>query len=241
MKRTCIQCGKEFELTNSEIGFYKKRKLALPKRCKACREQNKKGNEKETQNQNTNKTTNKTTNKKQNDKQQAKGAVSPDAANLKQTVQKQGVQKQNGVSEKGNANRGSKKKKAAAAVAVAAGLIYFALTGTWPTVGDTVPQKPQQSVEQTVPEEIYTFRTQQQLDEHFEKHGIEMGFASADEYLDAANLVIHSEDALHKIEAEDGDDVYFIEDTNEFVVVSTDDYIRTYFEPEDGIEYFERQ
>lgn len=38
MKRTCIQCGKEFELTNSEIGFYKKRKLSLPKRCKECRE-----------------------------------------------------------------------------------------------------------------------------------------------------------------------------------------------------------
>lgn len=42
MKRTCIQCGQEFELTNSEIGFYKKRKLALPKRCKECREKNKK-------------------------------------------------------------------------------------------------------------------------------------------------------------------------------------------------------
>lgn len=43
MKRTCIQCGKEFELTSSEISFYKKRKLALPKRCKECRDLNKKG------------------------------------------------------------------------------------------------------------------------------------------------------------------------------------------------------
>lgn len=207
MKRTCIQCGKEFELTNSEIGFYKKRKLALPKRCKTCREQNKKGNGKESQNKNLN----------QNLKNQTAG------------------------SESGNMKKVSKKKKIAAAAAFTAGLIYFALTGTWPTAGDAVPQKSQQSVEQTVPEEIYTFRTQQQLDDHFEKHGIEMGFESAEEYLDAANLVINSEDALHKIEAEDGDDVYFIEDTNEFVVVSTDDYIRTYFEPEDGIEYFERQ
>ena len=211
MKRTCIQCGKEFELTNSEIGFYKKRKLALPKRCKTCREQNKKGNGKESQNKNLN------LNQNQNLKNQTAG------------------------SESGNMKKVSKKKKTAAAVVFTAGLIYFALTGTWPTAGDAVPQKSQQSVEQTVPEEIYTFRTQQQLDDHFEKHGIEMGFESAEEYLDAANLVINSEDALHKIEAEDGDDVYFIEDTNEFVVVSTDDYIRTYFEPEDGIEYFERQ
>ena len=38
---------------------------------------------------------------------------------------------------------------------------------------------------------------------------------------------------------EDGDDVYYIEETNEFVIVSTDGYIRTYFYPRDGIEYFD--
>ena len=31
------------------------------------------------------------------------------------------------------------------------------------------------------------------------------------------------------------------EETNEFVVVSTDGYIRTYFNPSDGIDYFNRQ
>ena len=31
------------------------------------------------------------------------------------------------------------------------------------------------------------------------------------------------------------------ESTNEFVIVSTDGYIRTYFKPSDGIEYFKRQ
>ena len=42
MKRTCKQCGKEFILTQSEIDFYKSKNLSLPKRCKECREQNKK-------------------------------------------------------------------------------------------------------------------------------------------------------------------------------------------------------
>ena len=42
-------------------------------------------------------------------------------------------------------------------------------------------------------------------------------------------------------EKEDGDDVYYIQDTNEFVVVSTDGYIRTYFNPDDGIDYYNRQ
>ena len=47
--------------------------------------------------------------------------------------------------------------------------------------------------------------------------------------------------ALHKTEQEDGDDVYYIEETNEFVVVSTDGYIRTYFLPDSGKAYFDRQ
>ena len=53
--------------------------------------------------------------------------------------------------------------------------------------------------------------------------------------------VVADKNALHKKEKEDGDDVYYLENTNEFVIVSTDGYIRTYFEPEDGIRYYERQ
>lgn len=42
-------------------------------------------------------------------------------------------------------------------------------------------------------------------------------------------------------EAEDGDDVYYIEDTNEFVVVSPDGYLRTYFNTDAGKDYYDRQ
>ena len=86
-----------------------------------------------------------------------------------------------------------------------------------------------------------TFRSDSLREEHFEKHGIEMGFASAKEYEKAAAAVVADSRALHKLEKEDGDDVYYLKDTNEFVIVSTDGYIRTYFYPIDGIEYFERQ
>ncbi len=68
-----------------------------------------------------------------------------------------------------------------------------------------------------------------------------MGFDSAKAYEAAANQVIQNPDVLHKLEAEDGDDVYYLEATNEFVVVSTDGYIRTYFNPDSGIDYFNRQ
>lgn len=96
------------------------------------------------------------------------------------------------------------------------------------------------SVEEVTVAEV-TFRSQKLLDQHYDKHGIEMGFASAEEYELAAYKVIIHPDTLHKIEAEDGDDVYYREETNEFVVVSQDGYIRTYFNPGAGIDYYNRQ
>lgn len=102
--------------------------------------------------------------------------------------------------------------------------------------------QPGQEDSQTENQETqYTFRTEEQLADHFERHGVEMGFEDEDAYVEGANRVISSPDALHKLEAEDGDDVYYIEETNEFVVVSGDGYIRTYFEPDDGLAYYERQ
>lgn len=87
----------------------------------------------------------------------------------------------------------------------------------------------------------YTFRSAEQMEDHFERHGIEMGYPDEQAYLEGANRVIASPEALHKLEAEDGDDVYYLEETNEFVIVSSRGYIRTYFEPEDGIDYYNRQ
>ena len=87
----------------------------------------------------------------------------------------------------------------------------------------------------------YTFRTDALLESHYEKHGIEMGFDSAAAYEAAANAVIANPEVLHKYESEDGDDVYYLADTNEFVVVSVDGYLRTYFEPSAGMAYYERQ
>lgn len=95
--------------------------------------------------------------------------------------------------------------------------------------------------EKETEESTLTFRNQKLLNSHYEKHGKEMGFASAKEYEKAAARVVTNQDALHKTEAEDGDDVYYIESTNEFVVVSKDGYLRTYFYPSDGLDYYNRQ
>ncbi len=87
----------------------------------------------------------------------------------------------------------------------------------------------------------HIFRSESLLQEHFNKHGGEFGYSSTSQYESRANEVIKSPDALHKIEAEDGDSVYYIQKTNELVILSTDGYIRTYFKPEDGIDYYNKQ
>lgn len=86
-----------------------------------------------------------------------------------------------------------------------------------------------------------TFRNESLLREHFDKHGKEMGFTDAKAYEQAAAAVVTNPLSLHKLEAEDKDDVYYLESTNEFVIVSTDGYIRTYFKPDKGKAYFDQQ
>lgn len=92
----------------------------------------------------------------------------------------------------------------------------------------------------TVPTE-YKFRNKSLLEQHYQKHGKDMGFKSAEEYEQAAAAVPNNPNVLHKTEKEDGDDVYYVESTNEFVIVSTDGYIRTYFNPDQGIDYYNKQ
>lgn len=86
----------------------------------------------------------------------------------------------------------------------------------------------------------YTFRSNRLLKEHYQKHGKEMGFPDAQSYVAGANAVIANSQSLHKTQKEDGDDVFYLQETDEIVIVSQDGYIRTYFNP-GGIGYYNRQ
>ena len=110
--------------------------------------------------------------------------------------------------------------------------VYVKLKGTEEPINDPNPVE-------VVTE--YHFRNKKLLNEHYEKHGKEMGFANAEEYEKAASAVINNKAALYKTEKEDGDGVYFVESTGEFVILSTDGYIRTYFIPDSGKKYFDKQ
>lgn len=81
------------------------------------------------------------------------------------------------------------------------------------------------------------FRNDDLLVQHYEKHGQEMGYSSPLQYLEGACEVVNNPYSLHKKE-KDNDDLYYLEKTNEFVVVSYDGYIRTFYKPNNGLEYF---
>ena len=113
---------------------------------------------------------------------------------------------------------------------------------------DSEPSEPSESKERYTEEGVAVpdfgdlkFRYPDRLKDHYKKHGREMGFSSAEEYEAAANRVVHDDRALIKLEEEDGDFVFYIEETNDFVIVSTDGYIRTYFWPNGGKSYYLRQ
>ena len=71
--------------------------------------------------------------------------------------------------------------------------------------------------------------------------GDDFGYKTAREYEQGASDVINNDEALNKTEKDDGDYVYYIEATNEFVVLSKDGYIRTYFRPDSGKKYYDKQ
>lgn len=282
MKLICKQCGKEFELSESEINFYKSKNLHIPKRCKECRQEN---------------------------KQKKSGKVqdyrSSDRQNKYQVLSNRGNSQKNAINSK------LIYAVLIIAILLSVGgivLTHIDFTGGY--VGTTesvydrtvyVPEEmhrepesvpgavadesestiesihdeaeipveniqnePEADVENVQSEETpseavqsngsddqeqtsesitpqYKFRNSELLTEHFDKHGREMGFSTKEEYQAAASAVVTNANALHKLEAEDGDDVYYLEASNEFVIVSTDGYIRTYFKPDDGIAYFNRQ
>ncbi len=86
-----------------------------------------------------------------------------------------------------------------------------------------------------------TFRTQRQLEDHYRRHGGELGYRSMDDYVSGANAVISRPGNMSSLQ-NDGDTQYLNPDTCEYVVVSRDQYIRTYFRPNrDCVRYFERQ
>ena len=70
----------------------------------------------------------------------------------------------------------------------------------------------------------------------------EFGNITKDEYLKMAqNLVDHPGKSVLTKKDSDGNTLYYDKDNNTFAVKSPDGYIRTFFKPQAGIDYYDRQ
>lgn len=134
-----------------------------------------------------------------------------------------------------------KNKKTAINKKISLIIVIFLIVLSIIYVKDKIGPEDNKVIQDVNTSESYTFRNESLLQEHFNEHGSEFGYVNSSQYESGANAVIHSMDAICKTEAEDGDTVYYIQQTNELVILSTDQYIRTYFKPEDGISYYNRQ
>lgn len=290
MKRTCKQCGKEFELSESEISFYKSKGLELPKRCQTCRNHNKgisdrtQRTDKEQNSAGSNISAGGTSQNNRNNNGRkdknyiavavaaallflavflVKNFLSADTERLllSEDIEALSIQSgQEAANEMLSDVAGDPSDEVQQSLAGESEDKFQDEEQESPLPEEstdsgqsqyTAPQEDQTETQQDTQTEIisqavsetsgksYKFRKAQYLAEHFQKHGEEFPYSTEEEYLQGANNVIHNPDALHKLEAEDGDDVYYVESTNEFVVVSTDGFIRTYFKA--SMDYYNRQ
>ncbi len=87
------------------------------------------------------------------------------------------------------------------------------------------------------------FRTQRQLNEHFAKHGKDFGNITQDQYLRMAQELRDSRPGKTVLESkrQGGGGAKFDVKMGYFVAYDADGTIRTFFIPNDGARYFERQ
>src|SRR5258708_37562153 len=87
------------------------------------------------------------------------------------------------------------------------------------------------------------FRNDHYLDEHFTKHGKEFGDVSKQEYLKMAQSLRDARVGADVLESKraDGGAARFDKRRGWFVAFDADGTIRTFFIPNDGVRYFNRQ
>ncbi len=87
------------------------------------------------------------------------------------------------------------------------------------------------------------FASEEKLVKHFLKHGKDFGNISEAQYLSRAQQLLNSKscgDILTKIRS-NGDILFYNKATNEFAIKSSEGYIRTFFKPSNGLDYFLKQ
>ena len=215
MNRKCVQCGKVFTISDSELEFFKSKNLSIPKRCKECRDNNKALN---------NASQNKIKPSNNPNSYKSYYVKKPNTANLTTIVMAviialaSLILKLDTIFTIG-----------ASAVAVISLIGYILTLGkrkVFIQEFDTSLYK-------------YTFYNTDSMVQHYVKHGEQTDCSSMEDYLYKANMVAINKSSLSKRQKKDGDLVYYNPKTNEFVVIAKAGYLRTYFKASD--KYYNKQ
>jgi pyocin large subunit-like protein len=82
------------------------------------------------------------------------------------------------------------------------------------------------------------FRTAEGLVDHFTRHAAEFGYNTPEAYLQGAQNLASGGEGVQTFVRAGGDQLFYRAATNEFGVVSADGFLRTYFRPEAGLDYW---
>jgi pyocin large subunit-like protein len=88
------------------------------------------------------------------------------------------------------------------------------------------------------------FRSRQQLEDHFDKHGREFGRITIDQYLKLAQDLRDAPvggPIVERVRQSDEVITRFDRKSGAFIAFNSDGTIRTFFKPDDGEAYFNRQ
>jgi pyocin large subunit-like protein len=117
--------------------------------------------------------------------------------------------------------------------------LAFLLIGCLGGSSTAVAQAPQQE------EKPLNFANEQRLDEHWRKHGLNTRefnpVLTKEQYLQRARALFTSDAPEIEKKERNGDFLRYRPSTNEFGVVSKHRVIRTYFRPDSGRRYWDRQ
>ena len=87
------------------------------------------------------------------------------------------------------------------------------------------------------------FETPEKMQKHYDKHIDKYGNISISEYIALANELVNAKDTddIERIVRSDESTAIYRFSTNDFLVITKDEYIRTFFKPDDGEAYWREE
>lgn len=217
MDKICVQCGKRFTLSESEVDFYTSKNLTIPKRCRECRKRNKNS----AVSHNDPALWRHRDNHRYDSYYVRNANTSAIAISFIIMVISAYVALHSLI-------------QFTALAYIILSSVAFLFSSVIFIAAVTAPKVLVQEFDIT--EYKHTFYDTKSMAEHYVKHGKETHSESMEDYLLKANKMLEDRACRTKT-IDNGDKLYYKQQTKEFVVVAKAGYIRTYFIANDKYYY----